>query len=83
MPQHKSAIKRLRQSEKRKQHNNTRRSKMRTLIKKVLSETDKETAQKNLKEATSFIDRLSVKGIIHPNNAARKKAKLTKHVNSL
>jgi small subunit ribosomal protein S20 len=83
MPQHKSAIKRLRQSEKRKKHNNTRRSKMRTLIKKVLSETDKEKAQESLKEATSFIDRLSVKGTIHPNNAARKKAKLTKHVNSL
>ncbi len=56
---------------------------MRTLIKKVLSETDKEKAQESLKEATSFIDRLSVKGTIHPNNAARKKAKLTKHVNSL
>lgn len=83
MPQHKSAIKRLRQSEKRKQHNNTRRSKMRTLVKKVLNETDKEKAQEYLKDATSFIDRLSVKGIIHKNNAARKKAKLTTHVNNL
>ncbi|PKD43981.1 30S ribosomal protein S20 [Rhodohalobacter barkolensis] len=83
MPQHKSAIKRLRQSEKRKQHNNTRRSKMRTHIKKVLNETDKETAEKYLKEAVSYIDRVSVKGIIHQNNAARKKSKLTNHVNNL
>ncbi|MEX0648205.1 MAG: 30S ribosomal protein S20 [Balneolaceae bacterium] len=83
MPQHKSAIKRMRQNEKRRQHNKTRRSKMRTLVKKVTSATDKETAEKNLKEAVSFLDRLSVKGIIHPNTAARKKSKLTRHVNNL
>jgi len=56
---------------------------MRTHIKKVLNETDKETAEKYLKEAVSYIDRLSVKGIIHENNAARKKSKLTNHVNNL
>lgn len=83
MPQHKSAIKRMRQNEKRRQHNNTRRSKMRTLIKKVTTSTDKETAQKNLNEAVSFIDRLSVKGIIHPNTAARKKSRLSQYVNNL
>ena len=83
MPQHKSAIKRLRQDEKRRKHNNTRRSKMRTFIKNVFSATDKETAEKQLKAATSYIDKLSNKGIIHENNAARKKAKLTRHVNNL
>lgn len=83
MPQHKSAIKRLRQDEKRKKHNNTRRSKMRTLIKKVTSSTDKQTAEKNLTEAVSLIDRLAVKGILHKNTAARKKSKLTKFVNNL
>lgn len=83
MPQHKSAIKRLRQDEKRRKHNRTRRSKMRTLNKKVLSSTDKETAEQNLKAAVSLIDKLSVKGILHKNTAARKKAALTRHVNSL
>ncbi|PWN06188.1 30S ribosomal protein S20 [Rhodohalobacter mucosus] len=83
MPQHKSAIKRLRQDEKRKKHNNTRRSRMRTLIKNVLNATDKESAEKHLKAATSYIDKLTNKGIIHSNNAARKKAKLTRHVNNL
>jgi small subunit ribosomal protein S20 len=83
MPQHKSAIKRLRQDEKRKKHNNSRRSKMKTLIKKVTSATDKETAEKNLREAVSYIDRLSVKGIIHKNTAGRKKARLTQYVNNL
>lgn len=83
MPQHKSAIKRLRQNQKRRAHNNERRSKMKTLIKKVMSESDKELAEKHLKEAVSFIDRLSVKNIIHPNTAARKKSQLTTHVNNL
>jgi small subunit ribosomal protein S20 len=83
MPQHKSAIKRLRQDEKRKKHNNSRRSKMKTLIKKVTSATDKETDEKNLREAVSYIDRLSVKGIIHKNTAGRKKARLTQYVNNL
>ncbi len=83
MPQHKSAIKRLRQSKKRNEHNRTRRSKMRTLVKKVTSTEDKELAEKYLKEAVSFIDRLSVKNVIHPNNAARKKSKLTSYVNNL
>jgi len=83
MPQHKSAIKRMRQNKKRRAHNNTRRSKMRTLVKKVLNTTDKEQAEEYLKEAVSFIDRLAVKNIIHPNRAARKKSQLTTHVNNL
>jgi len=83
MPQHKSAEKRLRQNAKRREHNKSRRSKMRTLIKNVLQSADKTEAEKNLNKAVSFIDRLSAKRIIHPNNAARKKARLTKHVNNL
>ncbi|MGF1670189.1 MAG: 30S ribosomal protein S20 [Balneolaceae bacterium] len=83
MPQHKSAEKRLRQNEKRRIHNKSRRSKMRTLIKNVLQSTDKTDAELHLKKAVSFIDKLSVKRIIHPNNASRKKAQLTRHVNNL
>lgn len=83
MPQHKSAIKRVRQNEKRRQHNRSRRSRMRTLITKVYESTDKDEAQEFLKEATSYLDRMANKGLIHPNNVARKKAKLTKHVNNL
>lgn len=83
MPQHKSAIKRMRQNKKRKEHNNARRSKMRTLVKKVLNTSEKEEAEKHLKEAVSLIDRLAVKNIVHPNRAARKKSQLTTHVNNL
>ncbi len=83
MSRNKSAIKRTRQNIKRNEHNRTRRSKMRTLIKKVFDTSDKAQAEAALKEATSFIDRMSVKGVVHKNNAARKKAQLTKYVNNL
>lgn len=83
MPQHQSAIKRLRQNKKRREHNKKRLSKMRTLIKKVQASEDKEEAEELLKDAVSFIDRLAVKNLIHPNNAARKKSQLTNHVNKL
>lgn len=83
MPQHKSAVKRMRQNKKRRAHNNTRRSKMRTLVKKVMNTSDKEQAEKHLKEAVSLIDRLAVKNVIHRNTAARKKSQLTTHVNNL
>lgn len=83
MPQHKSAIKRLRQSKARRDHNRARRSKMRTLIKKVMSTENKEEAATHLKDAVSLIDRLATKNIIHPNTAARKKSQLTTYVNNL
>lgn len=83
MPQHKSAIKRLRQSKKRNAHNRARRSTMKTLMKSVLESTEKADAEKKLREAVSFIDRVSLKGILHKNTAARKKARLTNHVNQL
>jgi len=56
---------------------------MRTLIKNVYDISDKSKAEEALKEAVSYLDRMSVKGIIHENNAARKKAQLTKYVNNL
>lgn len=83
MPITKQATKRVRQAEKNRQHNRNRRSKMRSLIKEVYEISDKAEAEKALKEAVSYLDRMSVKGIIHPNNAARKKAQLTKYVNNL
>lgn len=83
MPQHQSAIKRVRQNEKRREHNRGLRSRLRTLVTKVLNSTDKKEAEELLKEATSYVDKMASKGIIHDNNAARKKAKMTKHVNNL
>ncbi|MEX0890172.1 MAG: 30S ribosomal protein S20 [Balneolaceae bacterium] len=83
MPQHKSAIKRMRQNIKRRKQNREKRSRTGTLIKTVLAEQDKEKAEALLQTAISNLDRMSIKGIIHPNKAARKKSQLTQHVNSL
>lgn len=83
MPQTKSAQKRVRQANTKNERNKNRRSKMRTLIKKVLTSTDKALAESAYKDAVSYIDKMSVKGIVHPNNAARKKARLTLFVNKL
>lgn len=83
MPQHKSSIKRVRQDKKKRLHNRTLRSKMRTLYKSVLRSETKEEGETALKAAVSYIDRMAVKGIVHKNNAANKKSRLVKHVNKL
>lgn len=86
MAQHKAAIKSIRQDKKRNHRNAARKSELKTRIKKVLSaveEKDAKKAQQCLAEAIPTIDRYCGKGIIHKNNAARKKSKLTKKVQAL
>lgn len=83
MPQHQQAVKRVRQNETHRQRNIAKRSKLRTLYKKALNAEDKAEAEEHYKKAVSYLDKMSTKGIIHPNNAARKKSKLSKHLNSL
>ena len=57
MAQHKSAKKRIRQSERRRVRNQAALAKVKTLIKKVHSEKDKVKAEEVLKEAVSYIDK--------------------------
>lgn len=83
MAQHKSAKKRIRSSEKRRQRNSATLSKIKTLIKKVHSAEKKEVAEKALIDAVSFIDKTVSKGRMHKNTAARRKSSLTRFVNSL
>lgn len=86
MPNIKSAIKRMRQNEIRKSRNRARRSEMRTAVKKfrrLLSEGKLEEARKTLPGVYSAIDKKARIGVIHANTAARYKARLTKHLNSL
>ena len=77
-----SVIKRVRQSQKSNLRNRHYKSMMRTAIKNVLT-ADKKDASDLLTKALSTIDRVCTKGVIHSNNAARHKSKLTKYVNSL
>ena len=83
MANHKSAKKRIRTTARRRKVNQMSESKIKTSIKKVLSTTDKTEAEKLYKEAIAILDRSSVKGKVPKNNASRKKAALTKHINSL
>ncbi len=83
MAHHKSAIKRIRQNEKRRLRNKAYKTKMKTFIKKVRSSENYDEALQRLKEAYSVIDKLVQKGIIKKNTAANKKARLARFVNSL
>lgn len=83
MPQHKSAIKRVRQNERRREHNRTQRSKMKTLVKKVYEIDDKEEAEEAFKKASAYLDKMANKGIVHENFAARRKSRLANYVNNL
>ena len=81
MPNVKSAEKRMRQSEGRRENNRRRRSEMRTEIKRfrqLLGDKKVDDAREVLKEVYSVIDRTAQKGVIHSNTAARHKSRLTK-----
>jgi small subunit ribosomal protein S20 len=82
----KSAKKRAIQAEKRRQHNASRRSMMRTYLKKVIAAIeagDKEQAQKEFAVAAPILDRVAAKGLIHKNKAARHKSRLNAKINAL
>jgi small subunit ribosomal protein S20 len=83
MAHHKSAKKRIRTNERKRVRNKESLSQMKTLIKKVYDPKEKENAEKNLKDAISFIDKTVTKGRLHRNTAARKKSSVTKFVNKL
>jgi small subunit ribosomal protein S20 len=83
MATHKSAKKRMRTSARKRIVNKMRESKVKTVIKKALIATSKAEAEKLYKDAVSLLDRNTTKGNIHRNNAARKKAALTKHLNKI
>lgn len=86
MANHKSAVKRNRQSIVRNARNNHVRSTMRTLVKNVreaVAAGDADAAQAALVKAVPYIDKTSTKGVIHKSTASRKISRLTKLVNSL
>jgi len=83
MAHHKSAFKRIRTSEKARIYNRQHKSAMRKAIKSVVTAADKETAMNTLKQTSSILDKLVLKGIIHKNKASNQKSRLTKFVNKL
>jgi small subunit ribosomal protein S20 len=83
MAHHKSAKKRIRSSERKKAVNKMTDSKIKTVIKKTLATDKKEELEVLYKEAIAILDKGTSKGRLHKNNAARKKSKLTKHLNKV
>ncbi len=84
MPNVKSAEKRMRQNVRRRGNNRSRRTEMRTEIKRfrqLLSDKKFDDARDVLKEVYSVIDQTAQKGVIHSNTAARYKSRLSKHLN--
>jgi small subunit ribosomal protein S20 len=73
----------MRQDRKRNAHNRTQRSRLKTAVKKVTSETDPQKAETELKETAAMLDRMASRRLIHPNKAARKKSQLAKAVKKI
>jgi len=83
MPNHKSAIKRVRQNNAKKLHNKYYAKTTRNAVKGLRNLTDKQEAQNKLPEVTAMVDKLAKKNIIHKNKAANLKSSLSRHVNQL
>ncbi len=83
MPNNAAAEKRMRQEQKRRLHNRSIKSLVKTQITKarqaIVADADAEAA---VRAAVSELDRAAKKGVIHRNNAARRKSRLMKQLNA-
>ena len=80
-----SARKRARQAEKRRLRNKSYKTRFKNAVKKVLKaieQGDRENIEELLKQAISVIDKAAQKGVIHKNQAARRKSRLMTKVNA-
>lgn len=83
MANHKSAIKRIRQNEKRRLHNRHYRNRARTLVKKAraaIASGEVAEAQEATRLAVRDLDKLATRGVVHKRNAARRKSRLMKQL---
>ncbi len=83
MANHQSAIKRIRQNEKRREHNRVYRNRARTFVKKArvaIESGDVVVAKEATQLAVRDLDKAASRGIIHPKNAARRKSRLMKQL---
>ncbi len=82
----KSAIKRNKQNERRRLRNRIFRGRARTYVKRARQEMatgDMTTSLEATQKAISALDKAAEKGVLHPNNAARRKSRLMRHLNEL
>ncbi|RRO18825.1 30S ribosomal protein S20 [Flavobacteriaceae bacterium 14752] len=83
MANHKSALKRIRNSETKRLRNRYQHKTARNAVRKLENTSDKSEAEKMFNDVISKVDKLAKKNIIHANKAARIKSRLAKHVASL
>ncbi len=83
MANHKSALKRIRQTKKRTLHNRYYAKTMRNAVRKLRALTDKEEALKLYPNVQKMLDKLAKNNIIHKNKAANIKSKISAHINKL
>ena len=86
MPNTKSAAKRVRIEQKRRARNRAVKSSVKTYIGKaqraIAAQPDEEMTVAAVRQAISQLDRAATKGVLHPNNAARRKSRLMKRLNA-
>ena len=83
MANHKSAEKRIRANEVKRERNRYQHKTARTAVKELRAVTVKSEAETKLKDVSAKIDKLAKKNIIHWKKAANQKSKLTRLVNKL
>ncbi len=83
MANHKSAKKRIRETQVRNLHNRYYAKTTRNAMRKLRATTVKEEAVALYKKVSSMLDKLAKNNIIHANKAANLKSKLALHINTL
>ena len=83
MANHKSAKKRIRQTEIKRIRNKYQHKSTRSAVKALRNTSEKEAAEKLLPKVSSMLDKLAKRNIIHKNKAGNLKSSLTLHVNAL
>lgn len=83
MANHKSALKRIRNSNTKRLRNRYYHKTTRTAIRSLRSMTDRGEAEKLFPAVASMIDKLAKRNVIHANKAGNLKSKLMKHINKL
>ena len=84
MTSKKSAQKSAKVAERNAQRNRPIRSSVKTAVtkaRKLILQNDLDAAQVAVKDATQALDKAAQKGVLHPNNAARRKSRLMKQLN--
>ena len=83
MANHKSSLKRIRQTKVKNLHNRYYAKTMRNAVRKLRALTDKEEAVKLYPSVQKMLDRLAKTNIIHKNKSANLKSSLCNHINNL